>query len=1015
MPINSRENLRLRLAVQAALTGGALAASFGVANAQTAPAPTDTTKDASLSEVVVTGSRIAIPNDTSISPVTTINAVTIQQTGVTRIEDLLNSLPQVYADQSSGISNGSDGTATVNLRNLGAQRTLVLVNGRRLGPGDPGGGSQSDLNEIPADLVENIELLTGGASSVYGADAVAGVVNFKLNDHFEGVKLTANAGIYQHHNDDTQGVQTALNDFNTENGANFPAAPSNVNTGATKDLSFLAGLNSPDGNGNATFYATYRDVAAVLQSKYSISACTLASGYSAGSYSTGGKFGCSGSSTSYPGRFLDFNGPGGTVTDYTIGPNGTLLPFGNADRYNYGPLNYFQRPDERYTAGSFLHYDFNEHVTVYSELGYMNDHSVAQIAPSGNFLAPTTFNCANPFLSSAELAAWCGGSTTGTSTIYIGRRNVEGGPRQDDLEHTSWRLVLGAKGKIDDAWDYDTYYQRSIVQLAETYYNDVSSTRVANALNVVTGANGQPECASTAAGLNTNCVPWNIFQLGGVTPAAVNYISVPGLQRGEVNQTVVHADATGDLGKYGAQLPTAASGIKVNVGAEWRDVNSNFLPDEEFQSGDLSGQGGPILPVSGGIISREGFVELRLPLVDDAFLAKHLALESAYRYSDYSLGFKTNTYNIGLEWSPIEELRLRGSFARAVRAPNIGELYSIQSVGNDGVTDPCAVATVGAKPQNYTLAQCERTGETAAQYNNGTLLSNPASQYNGLTGGNPQLGPETALTTSFGVGWQPAYVPGFRVQVDYFDIKIENIISRIGSDTILQDCLNADVLCNYIHRAPGSGSLWLNQTGYVTDLTSNVGQLETKGFDLDLSQDFDVGAFGKVHTNLVGTYVDSFTVTPIESLPSTAYNCAGYYGPQCGTPEFHWRHTLRSTWLTPWHGLDVSAAWRFFSQSRLESLSPNPNLAAAGGGTVANGGISNTDAHIATRSYLDLTASVKLSSNVSLRLGVNNVLDKDPPVIGTSNLPGVYGNGNTFPGVYDALGRYMFATVIAQF
>jgi outer membrane receptor protein involved in Fe transport len=1021
---NNLGNPRLRMAVRLALSGGTLAASFGAVHAQeqsTPPATADTT----LQEVVVTGSRIAVPNQTSISPVTFVSAVDIQQTGLTRIEDVLNQLPQVFADQSSAISNGSNGTATVNLRGLNTKRTLVLVDGDRLGYGDPrSGGAGSDINMIPTELIDSVEVLTGGASSVYGADAVAGVVNFKLNDHFEGVKLVADGGIYNHSNGNDGDMQSVLNNFNTSTGNNFAAAPSTVNTGASKSLTFIAGLNSADGNGNATFYATYRNIAAVLQSKYSQSACTAGSGYLAGSYASGGKFTCSGSSTSFPGRFYKLTG-GTTTSDATIGPGGTLPAFTDANRFNYGPLNYYQRPDEQYTSGAFLHYEFNEHAIVYSQTMFSDDRTISQIAPSGAFFGdPYTVNCANPYLSATELTAWCGGSTAGTTSsggagnsLYIGRRNVEGGNRQDDIEHTDWREVIGAKGKINDAWNYDASFQYGIVNLADTYYNDVSTTKINYALDVVSTPTG-PQCAVVAAGvssgLGVGCVPWNIFTPGGVTSAAANYIDAPGLNRGKITQTIVNANVTGDLGAYGIQLPTANSGLKVNVGAEWRDEKSFSIPDEEFQTGDLAGQGGATLPVSGGIVSRDAFFEGRMPLVEDKPGAKALDVDASYRYSDYSLGFNTNTFSMGLDWSPVQDVRLRGSFSRAVRAPNIVELFSVQSVGLDGNTDPCA----GPTP-TYSLAACERTGVTPGEY--GHILANSAAQYNGLTGGNPGLKPETALTTSIGLGFTPTFIPNFRAQIDYYDIKIENVIETIGADTILKECLTASLFCDDVHRSD-IGSLWLSPAGYVVDSLANVGQLEEKGIDVDLSYAFDMGAMGKLRTGFVGTWLNTYEVTPIAASGSTAYNCAGYFGLACssttagaGTPVFRWRSTLRTTWSTPWDGMDVSLAWRYLSPAQLELLSYNPNIGAAAGATIANGGISNTDVRIASYSYFDLTGSLKLADRVTLRLGVNNILDKAPPVIGTTDLPSTSGNGNTFPGVYDSLGRFFFGQLVAQF
>jgi len=985
------------MAVRLALTGGSLAATFGVANAQTAPAVA--ANDTSLQEVVVTGSRISVPNQVSISPVTFVSALDVQQSGVTRVEDLLNELPQVFAAQGANISNGATGTAEVDLRGLGPKRTLVLVNGLRLGPGDPRTGGSSDINMIPAEMIDSIEVLTGGASSTYGADAVGGVVNFKLNDHFEGVKIVADGGIYNHSNKNTDGVEDAVA------AAHFQEAPSSVNTGAQKSLAFIAGINSEDGKGNATFYATYRNVAAVLEGKYSYSACTLNSGYAT---SNSGKFSCGGSSTGFPGRFATI-GTGAPASNNTIGPNGTLVPYTSADAYNFGPINFFQRPDERYTAGAFLHYDFNEHAQVYASTMFMDDKSLAQIAASGAFFSKFAVNCANPFLSTQEVAAWCGGSTLGeTTNLFIGRRNVEGGGRVDDLEHTDWRVTLGVKGKIVDGWDYDASYQYSIVNLVESQQNYFSTAKIDNAFNVVTGPNG-PVCVS-----GPPCVPYNIFSLGQVTPAALAYLEVPGIQTGNINQTVVDVNFTGDLGKYGVQLPTAGSGLKVNFGAEWRDVTEVTNPDEEFQTGDLAGSGGDTPPTSGGIISREAFAEARLPLIDDHFLAQSLALETGYRYSDYNLGFKTNTYKFGVEWSPISDIRLRGSFQRAVRAPNVTELFLPQVVALDGNADPCAGTAI--KPPVATQAQCVAAGVPAGQY---PVTPSTANQYNGLVGGNPHLNPETALTTSFGIGWTPSFVPNLRVQIDYFDIKIENVITTIGADTILLQCINNGNFCGDIHR-DANASLWLSNDGYVVDALANVGKLETRGVDIDLSYGFDIGPAGKIRANLVGTYVDEYIVTPIAADPSTKYNCAGLYGDTCSSgastsnPIFRWRHTLRTTWSTPWQGLDLTASWRYFSAMKLDALSPQANLSGFPA-TVANGGISSSDAAIKAYNYLDLSAAVKLMDKMTFRVGVNNVFDKDPPVIGGSNLPGTAGNGNTFPQVYDALGRFIFGQLTVQF
>lgn len=1000
----------MRLAIRTVLGGGSLVASLGTANAQTAPATAaNTAPPEQLQEVVVTGSRISVPNQASISPVTFVSALDVQQTGVSRVEDLLNSLPQVFAAQGGNVSNGGTGAATVNLRGLGDKRTLVLVNGFRLGPGDPA-NSASDVNMIPAELIDSIEVLTGGASSVYGADAVAGVVNFKLNDHFEGVKLVADAGIYQHHNDNPEGVQQAIA------AAGFQEAPNSVNTGAQKSLAFIAGLNSPDGNGNATFYATYRNIAGVLQSKYDYSACSLGSGFVT---NNSGKFSCAGSSTSYPGRFtaVDVNGVplAGRQVENTIGPNGTLIPFSAANLYNFGALNFYQRPDERYTAGAFMHYEFNEHATVYSHFMFMDDISTAQVAPGGIFADLRTFNCSNPFLSTDQINTWCAGNTANTATVLIGRRNVEGGPRLTTFEHMDFHEVLGVKGKIDDAWDYDSSFQYSYVNNPNINFNFFDKTKEANALNVIQTPTG-PQCVVGGA-----CVPYNIFNLSQPpSQAAINYLDTPAQSQGFVKQLAVNINFTGDLGKYGVQSPLASSGLKVNVGGEYRDVTSAVQTDAFEQSPNVDGAGGPAPPILGGEISREGFIEARMPLLEDKPFAQTLNLETGYRYSSYNLGFQTNTYKFGVDWSPVSDVRLRGSFSRAVRAPNVVELFTPAAIGLDGTysSDPCAGATPVAS-----AAACARTGVTAAQY--GHIESNPAGQYNGLLSGSQTLHPETALTSSFGIGWTPSFIPGFRAQIDYYNIKIEGVIQGLGGANILNQCMTNDLLCGDIHRDQ-FGSLFLLTAlpgaGYIIDPLVNNGSVLERGVDLDLSYSFDIGSVGKIRTALVGTYINSYEVEPIANDPGSSYQCVGYYGATCssfntgaGIPVFRWRHTLRTTWSTPWSGLDVSVAWRYFSGVKSEQFSTNPNLGAIGG-TIANGVISNTDAFISSFNYIDLTAAVKLGDKVTLRLGVNNVFDKDPPVIGASTLPGPpAGNGNTFPQVYDSLGRFIFGQIIAQF
>ncbi len=570
--------------------------------------------------------------------------------------------------------------------------------------------------------------------------------------------------------------------------------------------------------------------------------------------------------------------------------------------------------------GRSPHYEFNEHADVYGEFMFMRDTTTSQIAPSGAFYDGYPFSatgalsvpCDNPLISAAELSQWCGGGTAGTADIAFGRRNVEGGNRQQQLNHTDFRIVIGSRGEIADGWKYDAYAQQGEVQFSSSYLNDLSWTNIQNSLNVHS-VNGVATCQSVIDGSDPRCVPYNIFGTGPITAAQTNYLAIPLLQEGSVTERVADANVTGDLGKYGVQLPNTKSGLAVNVGVEYRQEKSNFLPDYAFQNGLGAGQGGATLPIGGGYSVREGFFEARMPLLEDMPGAHSLSVETGYRYSDYTLDFKTNTYKFGVEYSPVEDVRFRGSFQRAVRVPNVGELYSPISVGLDGVTDLCS----GTTP-SLSAAQCLRQGVTAAQY--GNVDQNAAAQYNGNTGGNPTLKPETAITKSIGVSFQPSFIEGLRVTVDYFDIAIENAIQNPNADFTMLLCSQTGdpTTCGKIHR-DSTGSLDGPPSGYVDDTLVNIGSLKTTGADLDAAYKLNLGALGKVNFNLIGTYTSKYVTSP---QPGASYDCAGYYGGICQSPLPKWRHTLSTTYMTPVKGLDVSLAWRYLGSVKLDAFAP---------------------------------------------------------------------------------------------
>lgn len=1000
----------------------------------TAPSSGSTAAAANtLQEVIVTGSRISIPGLHSTSPVISVSAKEITQLGATSVEDVLNQLPQVLADQGSSASNGASGTATVDLRGLGAQRTLVLIDGQRLMPGDPGtGDNTADINNIPTALVERVDVLTGGASSVYGADAVAGVVNFIMNDHFQGFEINANAAAFQHSQHEGYFGQ-----FSPQSG--YGSAPSSVMDGAEKDISFILGSDFADGKGNATAYLTYRRTNPVMQSSRDFSRCTLAT-------SGGGNVKCSGSSTSATGGFFFTNPPG--VNGYFTAPTifGTVVPatgqiVPGIHHFNYGQWNYYIRPDERWNGGYFAHYNIDQNHQVYSSLMMMTDHTVAQIAPSGAFLTSGlgvnpvtglpdggwTVNCNNPLLSAQEQSTLCAGATTGNASVLFGRRNIEGGNRQDHLNHTSFRMVIGSKGNLSDNLTYNVYAQEGITLLQENYQNDVSKQRITYALSaVVDPQTGQVVCAANANGANgaPGCVPYDIWGLGtpysgqftnaagGPTAASVAYITTPGSEQGRTEERVYHADFTYDGTSAGIKLPSARDGLVTNFGAEYREEFVTLRPDQEFLTGDLAGQGGAITALSAGFGVKEGFVEMRLPVVQDKRFAKEISINPGYRYSKYDYGPTTSTYKIEADWSPTSDVRFRGGYNRAVRAPNLGELFAESHVALDGSLDPCATTGFGSPPSYLTgsalaarKASCLAHGVTAAQFGAIGVAGNPAGQYNGLIGGNPQLSPEKADTYTFGVVFTPTYVPTLSATIDYYDIKINNVIGSYGANLIVNQCIinNNPTFCNLVHR-DGSGSIWLSQGGYVNDPTRNLGYLQERGVDVAVHYREEFGRFGALNYAFNGTYVGSFITEPYPG--SGTYNCAGYFGGTCGNPQPKWRHTFTATWETPVRSLDFTVRWRHFANTEIDSASPSPLLASSFQKDIQWTG---------SRDYLDLVASYELVKGVHLLVGVNNVLDKDPPILATSSLPAPFFNGNTYPQVYDTLGRYIFMNLKADF
>lgn len=1015
-----QSTLRQRLLASTLLIGAAAFATPAWAQpAEDTQEPVSSEQgEADQADILVTGSRIARNVSTeATSPVAVVGEAEIEQSGAARIEDLTNQLPQVQASQTAFVSNGASGTATVDLRGLGAARTLVLVNGRRLQPGSPG-FPVADLNQIPASLVERIEVMTGGASSVYGADAVSGVVNFIMNTRFEGFRLDAQYSFYQHENRNDQIIDTVGSDNFTirdrMDQRRFTYPTGNVVDGQAFDATVTFGVSTEDGRGRLVAYAGYREVEPILQGRRDHSSCAL-------SRTGAGRIICGGS----------FTTPQGVIVDPSFGgfffaePDGAGGFRNFSGAYNYAPVNYFQRPDERWTAGLFASYEAMDFFKPYAEFMFMDDRSLAQIAESGTFFADQiNIRCDSPLLTpqqGAELCASIDGQTgagddpvpDGIVPIFIGKRNVEGGPRVDDLRHTAFRTVVGARGDVASDWSYDISGQYGTTIFAETYRNDISRSRLRNSLDAAV-VGGQVVCAINADATTSNddptCSPYNPFQgpgivtdpRRGITQSALNYILTPGFQRGETEEFIVNGFLTGSLFNLYATDP-----VSLVVGGEYRREEININVDTAFSTGDLAGQGGPQPNVSGSFNVKEAFAELLVPIISDQPLFEQLSLELGYRYSDYSLGFNTDTYKVAAVYSPVPDIRFRGGYNRAVRAPNVLNLFTPNRLALFSGSDPCA----GATPR-FTLQQCQRTGVTPGQY--GSIPASPADQYNQIIGGNPNVEPEVADTWTVGAAIEPRFVPGLAITVDYFNIQIANAIGGIGAQTILEQCglTGEATFCNLIRRNPLSGDLWVGSdqsspnVGRVTNTTLNIGGIETSGIDIGLNYSRQIGP-GRARIDFNGTWLDELIVdTGIASGVAGAdgrYDCAGFTGSVCGFPYPEWRHVMRVGYTFP-DGIGVSVRWRHFGSVEFDQFSSDPDLSTA----------TAPDARgsIASQNYFDLTLNFDVSDNYRMLLGVNNLLDRDPPL-----RPASFGtdNANTWAGTYDPVGRYIFVSGTLRF
>jgi iron complex outermembrane recepter protein len=786
--------------------------------------------DEALETVTVTGTRIQRADYEATSPVATVSAKDIQATGELNTEAVLNTLPQVVPGLSAFSNNPSNGTATVDLRGLGPTRTLVLINGRRLNPSVNNG--TVDLNNVPSRLIQRIEVVTGGASAVYGSDALAGVVNFVLNDKFEGVDIG------------TQFSQSGERD------------------GDERQVDLLVGGNFAEDRGNMTAYASWYDREQVLQDARDYTRIDFAGG----------------SATGIAGRFDNLSAnPFASGGARAVNADGSIRPFVNVmpetaangvgDRYNFAPVNNLLTPAERVTIGALGRYDLSEKVRAYTELLYVDSKTAAQLAPTpatGLRVSPNS-----PLLSPSARALLAGRINAVTELpsdpnlpAIFRRRMTEVGARIQENDSKLQQLTLGFKGDLGvKDLKYDAYYQYGRTEFSNFTINDVSRSRLEAAIN---------GCPADYVRFVPNCVPANIFGANNLSQAAADFVRLNFVDELVFERQLFNASVNGSL----FAMPAGDFGFA--AGVEWRKDLSNYTPDQNKQRGDILGFNAQ-QPVAGDFDVKELFVEALVPILSDKPFAKKLNFEFGGRFADYSTVGNITSFKAGLSWSPAESVGVRAMFQSATRAPSVFELFQAGDQSFPLYSDPCAGATDAP-----IVAFCQQQGIAVPA----DFIQNNV-QVETFLFGNPNLLEESSDTTTFGIVLRPEAVETLQVSIDYWNIKVDDYINYLnsGAQGIITACfasLNltssacfSDQLNAPLISRDAAGELKVNAPSV------NSSKLKTSGVDLQLDYGIPF-AFARgrdrLNVNLLVSYLDRYELDGIEySGTSGAYNIAGTF------------------------------------------------------------------------------------------------------------------------------------------
>lgn len=923
-------------------------------------------EESSGETIIVTGSRIARPEVEQASPISVVRAEEFTLRGQTNVENVLNSMPQVTGSTSGADNNPGGGIATVNLRNLGTARTLVLVDGRRYMSYDT--SQVVDLNTIPSALIERVDVVTGGRSAVYGSDAIAGVVNFVLKQNFEGAELNSTYGV------------TSRGD------------------GQYWDVNGTIGANFSDGRGNIVTHVGYYDRKSLYASARSFSRNALQEDGAGGVF-----FGGSGAVPQ--GRVTLPNG-GGNVD---FGSDGSITPYvGATDAYNYAPVNFLQVPQKRFIVSTMARYEISDAFQPYLQGTFVNNRVTGELAPTpisnatpigtgadARGLGPIRLHVNSPFFAPATQAAFRALDTDGDgyiTTSNYGFRTAGIGPRTQVDERNAFRVLAGMKGDIGGDWSYDGYYMYARTKNTQRQTGNVNLANFLGAVttafqNPTTGAISGNPFAGVAGGGNlvcangvASCVPANLFGLGNLSSNAANYLALGATNIEEYTTQVASlAFTNGNLFDFGA------GGVGIALGVEWRKESGKTDPDQNLASGNVAGFN-PGAPTSGSYSVTEFFGEVNIPLLADKPLVNRLELNGAARYSKYSNAVgNVFTWSAGGLYEPVEGVGIRGQYQRAIRGPNVNELYLGQTVSFDGAEDPCA--TSAATPTSALGQACLASGVPASSLGQEAILGNPDLVNPPTTViGNSSLREEKSTTWTVGAIFTPRALPGFSATVDYYNITIDGYISRLGQSNLFQACYVYGVsdYCSAFGRND------LGQVDRILDTNLNSGGLKTNGIDVGLAYSFSIGGDSKLALSFNGSRLLKYDFTPIVGVPFVN-ECAGRFGNSCGQPTPKWKHAARASYING--PITFSTSWRY-----LGAVSDD------------NPDIEFWSEKFKAQNYIDFAVAFAVGENFTLTGGVNNTFDKKPPLAASAQNGGNGEQSNTYPNVYDVLGRSFFVS-----